>query len=186
MWNSSNMRRSTPCGDRLIETARRHQRRTHRPRNEESVEHAGHAVEILDGIRQGRAPLSIMNVQPGQEVDVELKQHEEKQLAVINGEPIGPEMKSPLNTLGTLLRRRRGAFLFRSDDPRNAEILDGIRQGRAPLSIMNVQPGQERHQRRTHRPRNEESVEHAGHAVEKAPRGFQSPGLAHHHHRVCR
>ncbi|KAF7116353.1 hypothetical protein CNMCM5793_004519 [Aspergillus hiratsukae] len=33
--------------------------------------------------------------------------------------------------------------LFRSDDPRNAEILDGIRQGRAPLSIMNVQPGQE-------------------------------------------
>jgi len=35
-------------------------------------------AEILDGIRQGRAPLSIMNVQPGQEVDVELKQHEEK------------------------------------------------------------------------------------------------------------
>ncbi|KAL4894564.1 hypothetical protein BDV59DRAFT_200900 [Aspergillus ambiguus] len=33
--------------------------------------------------------------------------------------------------------------LFRSDDPRNAEILDGIRQGRAPLSIMNVLPGQE-------------------------------------------
>lgn len=33
--------------------------------------------------------------------------------------------------------------LFRSDDPRNAEILDGIRRGRAPLSIMNVQPGQE-------------------------------------------
>ncbi|KAI9933292.1 UBX domain-containing protein 1 [Aspergillus wentii] len=33
--------------------------------------------------------------------------------------------------------------LYRSDDPRNAEILDGIRQGRAPLSIMNVQPGQE-------------------------------------------
>ncbi|KAJ6070852.1 hypothetical protein N7467_012171 [Penicillium canescens] len=35
-------------------------------------------AEILDGIRQGRAPLSIMNVEPGQEVDVELKQHEEK------------------------------------------------------------------------------------------------------------
>ncbi|KAF7596607.1 hypothetical protein BBP40_001008 [Aspergillus hancockii] len=35
-------------------------------------------AEILDGIRQGRAPLSIMNVQPGQEVDVEIKQHEEK------------------------------------------------------------------------------------------------------------
>lgn len=35
-------------------------------------------AEILEGIRQGRAPLSIMNVQPGQEVDVELKQHEEK------------------------------------------------------------------------------------------------------------
>ncbi len=33
-------------------------------------------AEILNGIRQGRAPLSIMNVQPGQEVDVEIKQHE--------------------------------------------------------------------------------------------------------------
>ncbi|PGH04223.1 UBX domain-containing protein 1 [Blastomyces parvus] len=33
--------------------------------------------------------------------------------------------------------------LYRSDDPRNAEILNGIRQGRAPLSIMNVQVGQE-------------------------------------------
>ncbi|KAJ5948979.1 UBX domain-containing protein 1 [Penicillium verhagenii] len=33
--------------------------------------------------------------------------------------------------------------LYRSDDPRNAEILDGIRQGRAPLGIMNVQAGQE-------------------------------------------
>jgi len=33
--------------------------------------------EILDGIRQGRAPLSIMNVLPGQEVDVEIKQHQE-------------------------------------------------------------------------------------------------------------
>lgn len=33
--------------------------------------------------------------------------------------------------------------LYRSDDPRNAEILDGIRQGRAPLSIMGVKPGQE-------------------------------------------
>lgn len=35
-------------------------------------------AEILEGIRQGRAPLAIMNVEPGQEVDVELKQHEEK------------------------------------------------------------------------------------------------------------
>jgi UBX domain-containing protein 1 len=35
-------------------------------------------AEILNGIRQGRAPLSIMNVQPGQEVDVEIKQHEGK------------------------------------------------------------------------------------------------------------
>ncbi|OJJ48496.1 hypothetical protein ASPZODRAFT_130545 [Penicilliopsis zonata CBS 506.65] len=35
-------------------------------------------AEVLEGIRQGRAPLSIMNVQPGQEVDVEIKQHEEK------------------------------------------------------------------------------------------------------------
>lgn len=34
--------------------------------------------EILNSIRQGRAPLAIMNVQPGQEVDVEIKQHEEK------------------------------------------------------------------------------------------------------------
>jgi UBX domain-containing protein 1 len=33
--------------------------------------------------------------------------------------------------------------LYRSDDPQNAEILNGIRQGRAPLSIMNITPGQE-------------------------------------------
>ena len=33
--------------------------------------------------------------------------------------------------------------LYRTDDPRNADILNGIRQGRAPLHIMNVQPGQE-------------------------------------------
>jgi len=33
--------------------------------------------------------------------------------------------------------------LYRSDDPRNRAILDGIRQGRAPLSIMDVEPGQE-------------------------------------------
>ncbi|EEA24268.1 protein phosphatase regulator [Talaromyces marneffei ATCC 18224] len=33
---------------------------------------------ILEGIRRGRAPLSIMNVAPGQEVDVEIKQHDEK------------------------------------------------------------------------------------------------------------
>jgi UBX domain-containing protein 1 len=33
--------------------------------------------------------------------------------------------------------------LYRSDDPRNASILEGIRRGRAPLSIMNVAPGQE-------------------------------------------
>ncbi|PGH27169.1 hypothetical protein AJ80_01126 [Polytolypa hystricis UAMH7299] len=33
--------------------------------------------------------------------------------------------------------------LYRSDDPRNAAILEGIRQGRAPLAIMNVWPGQE-------------------------------------------
>lgn len=35
-------------------------------------------AQILQGIRQGHAPLSIMNVLPGQEVDVELKPHEEK------------------------------------------------------------------------------------------------------------
>lgn len=33
--------------------------------------------------------------------------------------------------------------MYRSDDPRNAEILEGIRRGRAPLSIMNLQPGQD-------------------------------------------
>ena len=33
--------------------------------------------------------------------------------------------------------------LYRFDDPRNADILNSIRQGRAPLNIMNVQPGQE-------------------------------------------
>lgn len=35
-------------------------------------------AEILQGIQQGRAPLAIMNVEAGQEVDVELKQHDEK------------------------------------------------------------------------------------------------------------
>ena len=35
-------------------------------------------ADILNGIRQGRAPLHIMNVMPGQEVDVEIKQHDEK------------------------------------------------------------------------------------------------------------
>ncbi|KAK2882556.1 hypothetical protein FQN49_000241 [Arthroderma sp. PD_2] len=33
--------------------------------------------------------------------------------------------------------------LYRSADPKNAQILEGIRQGRAPLSIMNVLPGQD-------------------------------------------
>ena len=33
--------------------------------------------------------------------------------------------------------------LLRLDDPNNAEILSQIRQGRAPLSILSVQPGQE-------------------------------------------
>lgn len=33
-------------------------------------------AEILHGIRNGRAPLHIMDVLPGQEVDVEIKQHE--------------------------------------------------------------------------------------------------------------
>jgi UBX domain-containing protein 1 len=35
-------------------------------------------ADILNSIRQGRAPLTIMNVSAGQEVDVEIKQHEEK------------------------------------------------------------------------------------------------------------
>jgi len=34
-------------------------------------------AEILNSIRQGRAPLHIMGVMPGQEVDVEIKQHQE-------------------------------------------------------------------------------------------------------------
>ncbi|RMZ78944.1 hypothetical protein DV737_g3686, partial [Chaetothyriales sp. CBS 132003] len=34
-------------------------------------------AQLLQLIQQGRAPLAIMNVQPGQEVDVELKQHDE-------------------------------------------------------------------------------------------------------------
>jgi UBX domain-containing protein 1 len=33
--------------------------------------------------------------------------------------------------------------LYRADDPQNAEILQRIRKGRAPLSIMNIQPEQE-------------------------------------------
>ena len=33
--------------------------------------------------------------------------------------------------------------LYRSDDPANRSILEGIRRGSAPLHIMNVQPGQE-------------------------------------------
>ncbi|KKY24162.1 putative cdc48-dependent protein degradation adaptor protein [Phaeomoniella chlamydospora] len=35
-----------------------------------------HNRRILEGIRQGSAPLSIMNVLPGQDVDVEIQQHE--------------------------------------------------------------------------------------------------------------
>lgn len=35
-------------------------------------------AEILEGIRRGRAPLSIMNLRPGQDVDVEIQQHNEK------------------------------------------------------------------------------------------------------------
>lgn len=35
-------------------------------------------AELLELIRRGRAPLRIMNVLPGQEVDVELKEHKEK------------------------------------------------------------------------------------------------------------
>lgn len=33
--------------------------------------------------------------------------------------------------------------LYRSDDPRNVVFLNTIREGRAPLSVMNVLPGQE-------------------------------------------
>ena len=33
--------------------------------------------------------------------------------------------------------------LFRNDDPRNTDVLQNIRQGRAPLRILNVNPNQE-------------------------------------------
>jgi UBX domain-containing protein 1 len=53
-------------------------------------------AEILNLIRQGRAPLNIMNVRPGQEVDVEIQQHTEKY--------VKPKMKyKPFNGAGQRL-----------------------------------------------------------------------------------
>ncbi|KAJ5689329.1 UBX domain-containing protein 1 [Penicillium macrosclerotiorum] len=63
-------------------------------------------------------------------------------------DPSGPTEERPQRVHRTLHFWADGfsvddGELYRSDDPRNAEILDGIRQGRAPLTIMNVQAGQE-------------------------------------------
>lgn len=63
-------------------------------------------------------------------------------------DPSGPAPQQPQRVQRTLHFWADGfsvddGELYRSDDPRNAEILEGIRQGRAPLAIMNVQAGQE-------------------------------------------
>ncbi|KAJ5176810.1 UBX domain-containing protein 1 [Penicillium canariense] len=63
-------------------------------------------------------------------------------------DPSGPAPQRPQRVHRTLHFWADGfsvddGDLYRSDDPRNAEILEGIRQGRAPLTIMNVQAGQE-------------------------------------------
>ena len=63
--------------------------------------------------------------------------------------PAGPQAPEPAERVERTLHFWRDGFsvddgdLFRNDDPRNAELLNLIRQGRAPLRIMNVQPGQE-------------------------------------------
>ena len=63
--------------------------------------------------------------------------------------PQQPQTSRPATRVDRVLHFWNDGFsvddgdLYRSDDPRNAEILNGIRQGRAPLSIMNVMPGQE-------------------------------------------
>ena len=76
-------------------------------------------AEILNGIRQGRAPLSIMNVQPGQEVDVEIKQHQEdyvrpkKKYAPFGGQ--GNRLGSP--TPGGLSNTMPGSFTEEAAPP---------------------------------------------------------------------
>ncbi|KAI9875867.1 MAG: UBX domain-containing protein 1, partial [Watsoniomyces obsoletus] len=63
--------------------------------------------------------------------------------------PAAPQPTEPAERVERTLHFWRDGFsvddgdLFRNDDPRNAELLNLIRQGRAPLRIMNVRPGQE-------------------------------------------
>lgn len=63
--------------------------------------------------------------------------------------PAAPQPRARAERVQRVLHFWRDGFsiddgdLYRIDDPRNAEILNLIRQGRAPLNIMNVQPGQE-------------------------------------------
>lgn len=63
--------------------------------------------------------------------------------------PAAPRAPEPAERVERTLHFWRDGFsvddgdLFRNDDPRNAELLNLIRQGRAPLRIMNVDPGQE-------------------------------------------
>lgn len=63
--------------------------------------------------------------------------------------PAAPQPRQTTQRVDRTLHFWRNGFsvddgdLYRADDPRNAEILNLIRQGRAPLHIMNVEPGQE-------------------------------------------
>lgn len=63
--------------------------------------------------------------------------------------PADPRAAEPPQRVERILHFWRDGFsvddgdLYRNDDPRNAELLQLIQQGRAPLRIMNVQPGQE-------------------------------------------
>ncbi|RMZ80358.1 hypothetical protein DV738_g2852, partial [Chaetothyriales sp. CBS 135597] len=71
-------------------------------------------AQLLQLIQQGRAPLSIMNVAPGQEVDVELKQHDEnyvrpkKKYKPFDGQ--GNRLGSPTPGLQSSPHRVPGAF----------------------------------------------------------------------------
>ncbi|RMZ92454.1 hypothetical protein DV736_g350, partial [Chaetothyriales sp. CBS 134916] len=62
--------------------------------------------------------------------------------------PAAPQLQQAARVERTLHFWRDGfsvddGDLYRNDDPRNAQLLQLIQQGRAPLAIMNVQPGQE-------------------------------------------
>ncbi|KAA8906096.1 hypothetical protein FN846DRAFT_949148 [Sphaerosporella brunnea] len=67
--------------------------------------------------------------------------------SVTVGSPTAPEPETLPPVTRTLTFWRNGFSvedgpLMRYDDPANREILQGIERGRAPLSLMNVQPGQ--------------------------------------------